>query len=386
LVTPISKTMLQRRTAMRIAYLTTDEVNKNLALRLAAQWDMSLHPLEPRDPPPDGDFDAVLYDWDHWPANQRPSALDGAQERAARPVALHSYSLERDQARALRRSGVLVFDRLELKTLFDLHRAVAQARALQHQAETLDLRRPADTPLPGHAIAKIQASPRPPEAKRGGPSWCRPGYAVKFDPSLPPLEIEGEVGAEVPGTTGPEFPAHGHNLVHRNRCLRCQQQAEGRVYRFAVGQGQGLECSILHEETAYICNRCAAARLRRSAWLLLLTWVPVGLLASGGLLALAARVWLYANPWRRGYLPAVGTLFILSMGLLVVMGLLVRLACRHWRWTAQQGSEHARFADPAVTRMAIELRKKDILSRLPLPESSVRFLIPHNRADITNAR
>ena len=44
---------------MRIAYLTTDEVNKHLALRLAAQWEVSVCPLEPRDPPPDGKFDAV---------------------------------------------------------------------------------------------------------------------------------------------------------------------------------------------------------------------------------------------------------------------------------------------------------------------------------------
>jgi hypothetical protein len=31
---------------MRIAYLTTDEVNKEVALRLAAQWEMTVCPLE----------------------------------------------------------------------------------------------------------------------------------------------------------------------------------------------------------------------------------------------------------------------------------------------------------------------------------------------------
>jgi hypothetical protein len=33
---------------MRIAYLTTDEVNKDLAVRLAAQWEVTVCPLEPR--------------------------------------------------------------------------------------------------------------------------------------------------------------------------------------------------------------------------------------------------------------------------------------------------------------------------------------------------
>jgi hypothetical protein len=37
---------------MRFAYLTTDEANKDLALRLAAQWQMKVCPLEPRDSPP----------------------------------------------------------------------------------------------------------------------------------------------------------------------------------------------------------------------------------------------------------------------------------------------------------------------------------------------
>jgi hypothetical protein len=91
---------------MRIAYLTTDEVNKDLALRLAAQWDVTVCPLEPRDPPPDGQFDAVLYDWDHWPADRRPRTLTPASARPMRqPVALHSYGLEQEQARALRRGG-----------------------------------------------------------------------------------------------------------------------------------------------------------------------------------------------------------------------------------------------------------------------------------------
>jgi hypothetical protein len=103
---------------MRIAYLTTDEVNQDLALRLAADGGLTLCPRDPRDPPPDGEFDAVLYDWDSWPADQKKRVLTGLLAGPVlRPVALHSYGLEESQAEALRRNGVLIFDRLEPETL-----------------------------------------------------------------------------------------------------------------------------------------------------------------------------------------------------------------------------------------------------------------------------
>jgi hypothetical protein len=95
-------------------------------------------------------------------------------------------------------------------------------------------------------------------------------------------------------------------------------------------------------------------------------------LTSAGFLALAARVWLYGYPLRRGYLPAVGTWLLLSMGLLVVTGLLVRLVWRHFRWVARRDYQRERFPDAALSRMAIELRKKEVLSRF----WSVEFLVP----------
>jgi hypothetical protein len=140
------------------------------------------------------------------------------------------------------------------------------------------------------------------------------------------------------------------------------------AYRFAVVHSQGRERRVIQQETAFICNRCAEARLRSRAWLILFTWVPVGLLASGGLFSWAVRFWVCANPFRRGNLPASGILFLVSLGLLAVTGLLVQLACRHLRWVRGKGYQQERFPDPAVTRMAIELRKKEILSRLPLPK------------------
>jgi hypothetical protein len=169
--------------------------------------------------------------------------------------------------------------------------------------------------------------------------------------------------------------------VFRKRCLRCREQAEGMPYHFAVVHNEGHECRVIRQENAFICNRCAEARLRRPAWVALLTGVPLGLLASRGLFAVTTRVWLYANPLRRAYLPTVAVLFLLSLGLLVITGLLVRLAYRHLRCVRGKGYQHERFPDPAVTRIAIALRRKEILSRLPLPEASVQFEIPSDPRD-----
>jgi hypothetical protein len=360
---------------MRIAYLTTDEVNKELALRLAAERQVTVCCLEPRDPPPDGEFDAVLCDWDHWPADQRPKGLDDVPAAPVGPaLALHGYGLGQDQARALRRRGVLLFQRLEPKTFLELKRAADQARTMRHEEETVDLGPPGESGLP--AVTADQADKEP--------SWCQPGYTVKLHPPLPSLQPAGDAPGD-PGLAGsPGFAANRRRKVYHNRCLRCQRQAEGMDYRFAVVQSPTSGYDTVNEEKAFICNRCAEARLRRSAWLVLLTWVPAGLLASCGWFLLALTVWLHGNPWRRAYLPTVGILFLLSFGLLVVTGLAFRLACRHLRLVTGKGYQHERFPDAGVTRMAIDLRKKEILSRLPLSASRVRFLIPSERWEVIN--
>jgi hypothetical protein len=359
---------------MRIAYLTTDEVNKELALRLAAERQVTLCCLEPRDPPPDGEFDAVLCDWDHWPADQRPKGLDDVPARpVGHALALHGYGLEQDQARALRRRGVLLFKRLEPKTFLELKRAADQARALREE-ETVELGPPGEDALPAVAADDVEK----------GPSCCQPGYTVNLHAPLPSLQPAGDAGEELGLAGSPGFAANRRRKVYRNRCLRCQREAEGMDYPFAVVQSPTAGYHTVNEEKAFICNRCAEARLRRSAWLVLLTWVPAGFLASGGCFLLALRVWLHGNPWRRAYLPTVGILFLVSLGLLVLTGLAFRLACRHLRWVTGKRYQHERFPDAGVTRMAIEVRKKEIVSRLPLPESRVRFLIPSDRWDVIN--
>ena len=136
---------------MRIAYLTTDEVNRHLAEEMAAACGVTLCPLEPRDHPPGGEFDALLYDWDHWPAARRREALaellGGSLPHA---VAVHGYNLEDGRAEALRRHTVAVYRRLQPRVFRFLRlaaRTVRAARAVGRspQAEP----RPAGAHVPG---------------------------------------------------------------------------------------------------------------------------------------------------------------------------------------------------------------------------------------------
>lgn len=49
---------------MQIAYLTVDEVNRELALQFAESCGATLDPVSFCDPALDGKYDVVLYDWD----------------------------------------------------------------------------------------------------------------------------------------------------------------------------------------------------------------------------------------------------------------------------------------------------------------------------------
>jgi hypothetical protein len=99
---------------MRIAYVTTDEVHEHLAQDMAASQETSLFPLSPRDPHPDGEFDAVLYDWDYLPPGERSEVL---KELLAGPAcysrAVHGYNLPESQEQCLRECEVAVFRQLQ---------------------------------------------------------------------------------------------------------------------------------------------------------------------------------------------------------------------------------------------------------------------------------
>jgi hypothetical protein len=114
---------------MSIAYLSTDEVNPRLAGRMAAACGETLHFLSPRDPPPDGRFDAVRYDLKSMPPACREAILASALARPpTRPVAVHSYNLD-TRADALRDKGVVLTRRLGPVVLRALCRSLGPAPA-----------------------------------------------------------------------------------------------------------------------------------------------------------------------------------------------------------------------------------------------------------------
>jgi hypothetical protein len=62
---------------MRIAYVSTDEVNQAWASQLAAKCGALICSLRPKDPRPDGRFDAVLYNLDDVPRDERSALIEG---------------------------------------------------------------------------------------------------------------------------------------------------------------------------------------------------------------------------------------------------------------------------------------------------------------------
>jgi hypothetical protein len=98
---------------MRFAYLSTDEVNQALASEMATECGILFH-LAPKDGPPDGSYDAVVCDWDNWPAAQRQEFLNLlADGPAARPVAVHGYNVSDRLKKALLNCGALVVTNLQ---------------------------------------------------------------------------------------------------------------------------------------------------------------------------------------------------------------------------------------------------------------------------------
>jgi hypothetical protein len=121
---------------MLLAYLSTDEVNLALAAELAHLYGFTLCPVEPRDPLPGEEFDALLYDWDFWPDDRRRGAqADLLAGPACRPVALHGYNLCDGQAESLRRNGVVICTSLAPALFHHLRQAVLAARVAAARGE-----------------------------------------------------------------------------------------------------------------------------------------------------------------------------------------------------------------------------------------------------------
>ena len=119
---------------MLIAYLTTDEVNQAVAAQMAEECEAAHYPLWQRDRPPEGRFDAVLYDLDYLSPPQRQEVLRGLLgSPPPYPVAVHSYHLDEDEVRGLLQNRVAVGRRLDLGLFTALRQAVGSVRAaLRH--------------------------------------------------------------------------------------------------------------------------------------------------------------------------------------------------------------------------------------------------------------
>ena len=116
---------------MQVAYLTLDEVNQHLALALADEHGASLDVLARPEAIGEGEYDAVLYDPDSFPAGERLANLTTILACPVdRPVAVHGYYFSADHLHVLRQRGAIVAQRLRADVLA---RLVTAARAAQRR-------------------------------------------------------------------------------------------------------------------------------------------------------------------------------------------------------------------------------------------------------------
>jgi hypothetical protein len=116
---------------MRIAYVTTDEVNLVLAVKLAGRWGATVSLVRPGDLAATAHYDAVIHDLDVVPRQQRNTLLeelgDGTPDR---PTAVHGYGITDEQAKLLGRNSIAVAPRLRSGLLRSLCQAARPSRAI----------------------------------------------------------------------------------------------------------------------------------------------------------------------------------------------------------------------------------------------------------------
>ena len=115
---------------MRIAYMTTDEVNLIVAVKIARRLGASVSMLGTGGSVSTARFDAVLHDLDAVPRDQRSAFLERiGLGPPARPTAVHGYGITEEQAEALRRHGIAVGQRLHTGLIRGLVEAARRSRA-----------------------------------------------------------------------------------------------------------------------------------------------------------------------------------------------------------------------------------------------------------------
>jgi hypothetical protein len=114
---------------MQFGYLTIDEVNQALAMRLAETSAVTLDPLMPRDLPRHSTVDAMLFDLDSLPLTLRQEVLAALTAgESPCPAAVHSYNLDERMTKVLRDQHVVVSARLDRKLFQKLRRLTARCR------------------------------------------------------------------------------------------------------------------------------------------------------------------------------------------------------------------------------------------------------------------
>jgi hypothetical protein len=115
---------------MRIAYLNTDEVNQAVAASMARRYGGVVYGLHPKDPPPDGRYDAVMYNLDEMPRHGQDEVIAEILRGPSNcPKAVHGYGLSEQQAVLLRLHGVAVAHRLGIELVRILCQAVRDGQA-----------------------------------------------------------------------------------------------------------------------------------------------------------------------------------------------------------------------------------------------------------------
>jgi hypothetical protein len=112
---------------MRIAHITTDEVNQDIAVQVAKRLDASVTMLGCDDTATLVLFDSLLYDLDRIAPDRRDALLDEIRsETTTLPVAVYGYCLSEEQAGKLRFHGVAVGQQLHRALIRTLVNAVRQ--------------------------------------------------------------------------------------------------------------------------------------------------------------------------------------------------------------------------------------------------------------------
>jgi hypothetical protein len=122
---------------MRIAYLTSDEVNLDLARQWAFDFDCEVIPLSTVEPLPSDDFDAAIYDLDLLAQPVLKQVLAGLLNRPRqRPTVVHAYNLRQCIVNELLARGVYVRRRLDRGILATLRREVHSLQNDKREART----------------------------------------------------------------------------------------------------------------------------------------------------------------------------------------------------------------------------------------------------------